>query len=182
MAVVVDSTNTRIPRSPQKFDKRNGTNHTESGMDINKGLPGSAWTGSARLGVYWNHLAAPPGSQEAWYDFGRNPGEPASQAQDTSKVSVLHESGEDATSSKILHDAVLEKSKKHRARATSDHFLPIYAPKKLKNEFISRSSGSPGNGPRTAARNLSSSRRGSDDGTFEQTPSNYYHSAGQGLL
>ena len=66
-------------------------------MDSNRGLPGSAWPGSARLGMYWSHLAAPPGSQEAWYDFGRNPGEPASQAQDTSKVSVLHESGEHFT-------------------------------------------------------------------------------------
>ena len=47
--------------------------------------------------MYWSHLAAPPGSQEAWYDFGRNPGEPASQVQDTSKVSVLHESGEHFT-------------------------------------------------------------------------------------
>ena len=66
-------------------------------MDSNRGLPGSAWPASARLGMYWSHLAAPPGSQEAWWDFGRNPGEPASQAQDTSKVGVLHESGEHLT-------------------------------------------------------------------------------------
>ena len=66
-------------------------------MDSNRGLPGSAWPRSARLGMYWSHLAAPPGSQEAWYDFGRNPGEPVSQAQDTSKVSILHESGEHFT-------------------------------------------------------------------------------------
>ena len=61
----------------------------------------------------------------------------------------------------------LKKSKKHRARAPPDQFLLLFVPKTLQNVRASGSTGSRGSGPRTACRNLSSSRAGGqDDGTF----------------
>ena len=44
-----------------------------------------------------HHESVKNPTQESWCDVDRDPGEPAVRAQDTSKVSVLHESGKHFT-------------------------------------------------------------------------------------
>ena len=69
------------------------------------------------------------------------------------------------------HETSLKKSKKHCARAQSGSQVPRIAVKSSFLEFVLRSAGSCGIGPRTAARTLPSTRAGGqDDGSLNKLP------------